>query len=123
LPHTKRIFESLQSEHVPLLHFGTNTAGLLKSFASVSCDVIGVDWRMPIAKAWKEIGSKKAIQGNIDPVLLLSDFSIIKKHVDMIFSSLPRREGYIFNLGHGVLQQTPVENLIKLTEYVHEISA
>ncbi len=119
LPFTKRIFENLNNSSVPLIHFGTNTAGLLTSFASVPCNVISIDWRISIQKAWKEIGYKKAIQGNLDPVLLLSDFSTIKRHVDEIFESLPTRDGYIFNLGHGVLPTTPVKNLIKLTEYVH----
>ncbi len=119
LPHTKKIFESLANKNVPLIHFGTNTAGLLSSFASVPCNVVSVDWRMSITKSWKEIGYTKAIQGNLDPVLLLSDFSVIKKHVDTIFASLPKKEGYIFNLGHGVLQTTPVETVIRLTEYVH----
>jgi uroporphyrinogen decarboxylase len=120
LPYTAKICQHLKSETIPLIHFGTNTAGLLKSFSSVACDVISVDWRITIDKAWKEIGYKKAIQGNLDPVLLLSDFSIMKKHVDHIFASLPQREGYIFNLGHGVLPGTPMENIIKLTEYVHQ---
>ncbi len=119
LPHTKKIFESLTSENIPLIHFGTNTAGFLTSFSDVDCNVISIDWRISIEKAWQQIGFKKAIQGNLDPILLLSDFSVIKKHVDEIFSSLPKREGYIFNLGHGVLQQTPVENIKRLTEYVH----
>lgn len=120
LPYSKQIFESLKSEKMPLIHFGTNTAGMLSSFAEVSCDVVSVDWRISIDKAWKEINYTKAIQGNLDPALLLSDFSIIRKQVDTIFSSLPKRDGYIFNLGHGVLQQTPVENLKRLTEYVHK---
>jgi uroporphyrinogen decarboxylase len=126
LPHTKHIFSSLRGEHdnarrgpIPLIHFGTNTAGLLTSFASVPCEVISIDWRISLAKAWKEIGYDKAIQGNLDPVLLLSDFSTIKKHVDEIFESLPKKEGFIFNLGHGVLPATPMENMIRLTEYVH----
>ena len=119
LPHTKRIFENLTDTSVPLIHFGTNTAGLLSSFASVPCQVISIDWRISIAKAWKQIGYDKAIQGNLDPVLLLSDWSTIKRHVDEMFASLPQREGYIFNLGHGVLPPTPMENIIKLTEYVH----
>jgi uroporphyrinogen decarboxylase len=119
LPYTKKIFNNLSSENVPLIHFGTNTSGLLTSFSEVACNVIGVDWRISIEKAWQQIGFKKAIQGNLDPVLLLSDFSVIKKHVEEIFSSLPKREGYIFNLGHGVLQQTPVENIKRLTDYVH----
>lgn len=119
LPYTKQIFESLTGLSVPAIHFGTNTSGLLTSFASVECQVISVDWRMSLPHAWKQIGYTKAIQGNLDPVLMLGDFSVIKKRVDDIFSSLPKKEGYICNLGHGVLPQTPVENLIKLTEYVH----
>lgn len=119
LPFTKRIFVNLANLSVPLIHFGTNTAGLLTSFASVPCNVIGIDWRISIEKAWRQIGYKKAIQGNLDPVLLLADFDIAKKHVDEIFKSLPKKEGYIFNLGHGVLPTTPVENLVRLTEYVH----
>jgi uroporphyrinogen decarboxylase len=122
LPYTKQIFESLRTENVPLIHFGTNTAGILDSFASVDCDVISIDWRMPIATAWQQIGYEKSIQGNLDPVVLLSDFPTIKKHVDSLFSSLPKREGFIFNLGHGVLQQTPVDNIKRLTEYVHKKS-
>ncbi|HSW47608.1 MAG TPA: uroporphyrinogen decarboxylase [Candidatus Saccharimonadales bacterium] len=119
LPHVKIIFDALKSDTVPLIHFGTNTAGMLSAFSSVSCDVVSVDWRISITKAWNQIGQDKAIQGNLDPVLLFSDFSIIKKRVDDIFSSLPKSEGYIFNLGHGVLPGTPVANLQKLTEYVH----
>src|SRR5205814_6004659 len=98
---------------------GTNTAGLLSSFASVDCDVISLDWRISLDKAWKQIGDKKAIQGNLDPVVLLGDFDLIKKQVDAMFASLPKREGYIFNLGHGVLQTTPMDNIKRLTEYVH----
>jgi uroporphyrinogen decarboxylase len=119
LPYSQQIFKELKKISVPTIHFGTNTAGLLNSFASVECDVVSIDWRMPIAKAWQEIGYDKAIQGNLDPAVLLSDFSTIKKHVDALFNSLPKREGYIFNLGHGVLPETSVSNLKKLTEYVH----
>lgn len=117
LPYVKRIFKTLRQTKIPLIHFGTNTAGMLDSFASVDCDVVGVDWRVSIPKAWEQIGHDKAIQGNLDPVLILSDFGTIKQHVDTLFNSLPKREGYIFNLGHGVLQTTPVENLKRLTEY------
>lgn len=120
LQYSKKIFNELKSEKIPTIHFGTNTAGMLQSFALVKSDVVSIDWRMPLAKAWKEIKYKKAIQGNIDPVILLGDFEIIKKHVDELFESLPKQEGYIFNLGHGVLPATPVENLQRLTEYVHK---
>lgn len=118
LPYSKKIFESLHDGKIPLIHFGTNTGAFLKAFSSVKCDVVGVDWRVSLDKAWKEIGLKKAIQGNLDPAILLGDFSVIKEKVDQIFESLPKTDGYIFNLGHGVLPDTPVENLIKLTKYI-----
>ena len=119
LPYTKKIFSSLQEFSIPLIHFGTNTAGMLKAFSSVDCDVVSIDWRIPLSKAWEEIGYERAIQGNLDPAILLSDFSLIRKKVDRLFDSLPKKEGYIFNLGHGVLPPTPVKNIMKLTEYIH----
>lgn len=118
-PHSKRIFEEISKLSVPTIHFGTNTAGMLQTFSSVQCNVISVDWRVSIASAWKTIGYKKAIQGNLDPALLVGDFSLVKKRVDEMLESLPKSEGYIFNLGHGVLPATPVDNLLRLTEYVH----
>jgi uroporphyrinogen decarboxylase len=120
LPYSKKIFEELSDGKVPLIHFGTNTASFLEEFASVKCEVVSVDWRISISKGWQQIGLDKAIQGNLDPVILMADFPVIKKRVDEIFSSLPKKEGYIFNLGHGVLPGTPVENVIRLTEYIHE---
>jgi uroporphyrinogen decarboxylase len=120
LPYSKKIFAELSPKKIPLIHFGTNTAGMLQSFSSVKCDVVGIDWRIPVHKAWEEIGLEKAIQGNLDPILLEGDFSLIKKRVDEIFSQLPKKEGYIFNLGHGVLPSTPVDTIKKLTNYVHK---
>lgn len=118
LPHVQHIFKEIRKLNVPLIHFGTNTAGMLEQFSSVDCDVIGVDWRISINKAWQTIGPTKAIQGNLDPVVLLADWPTVQKHVDNIFDNLPQREGYIFNLGHGVLQATPVDTIKRLTEYV-----
>jgi len=123
LPYSRQIFKALagaQTEGalVPRIHFGTNTAAFLEDFAAVDCEVIGIDWRLALSAAWPRIGAGKAIQGNLDPAILLCDFDIIKKQVDRIFAELPRRQGFIFNLGHGVLPETPYENLIKLTEYV-----
>jgi uroporphyrinogen decarboxylase len=118
LPYSKKIFSTLKNSTIPLIHFGTNTAGMLEAFSSVECDAVSIDWRMPLAKAWEKIGYDKAIQGNLDPAILLGDFSSIKKNVDKLFDSLPKREGYIFNLGHGVLPATPFENIQRLTEYV-----
>ena len=119
LPYSKKIFEDLRSTNIPLIHFGTNTAGMLESFASVAADVIGVDWRIPLDIAWERIGSSKGLQGNLDPVLLTADWEVIKKHVDHMFDILPKKEGYIFNLGHGITPSAKVDNLIKLVEYVH----
>jgi uroporphyrinogen decarboxylase len=120
LPHTMDIFHRLRDVDVPLIHFGTNTAGLLTSFASVDCHVIGVDWRISLSDAWETIHYRKSLQGNLDPALLLGEFALVQRRVDEMFASLPKRQGYIFNLGHGVLPQTPLENLIDLTAYVHE---
>ena len=90
-----------------------------RDFADVDCEVIGLDWRVDIAQAKNVIGGK-AIQGNLDPVVLLGDEKIIKENVDRIFASLPSRNGFIFNLGHGVLPETDDRDLKKLVEYVHE---
>ncbi|HSX09657.1 MAG TPA: uroporphyrinogen decarboxylase [Candidatus Saccharimonadales bacterium] len=122
LPYTSHIFKSLKNKKIPTIHFATNTAAIFDSFASVDCDVISVDWRMPLAATWKELNYKKAIQGNLDPALLMADWPFIKKRVDEIFTSLPRTNGYIFNLGHGVMPSTPVETLKKLTDYIHSKS-
>ncbi len=120
LPYTSKIFAALNETSLPRIHFGTNTAALLKDFSSVNCEVISIDWRMPLATAWEQIGYEKGIQGNLDPAILFADFSFIKKRVDELFATLPKREGYIFNLGHGVLPRTPIENIKRLTDYVHQ---
>lgn len=122
-PYTQKICIELSNPRIPLIHFGVNTASLLSTFSHLTCNVIGVDFRVDISYAWKEIGLKKAVQGNLDPALLLADFPLIKKRVDELFDSLPKREGFIFNLGHGVIKDTPVDNLKRLTEYVHQIPA
>lgn len=121
LPHSQKIFTALRSSSVPLIHFGTGTAGFLDLFGSVDCDVVGVDWRISLDSA-RRILPGKALQGNLDPVVLLADFSVIKKKVNAIFKSIDDRTGYIFNLGHGVLPDTPLDTLIKLTDYVHSKS-
>ncbi len=119
LPYSKKIFKSLSRFKIPLIHFGVNTGAFLKLFSSLDCNVVAVDWRVSLDWAWKIIGYNKAIQGNLDPVIVLADFSVIKKQVDRIFREVGERPGYIFNLGHGVLPATPVKNLAKLVEYVH----
>lgn len=117
--YSERIFAQLKQTGIPSIHFGTNTSHFLHAFASVPCDVVSIDWRIPLREAWQEIGLHKAIQGNLDPVILMSTLPVIRRKVDDIFRSLPKRDGFIFNLGHGILPQTPLKHLIALTEYVH----
>jgi uroporphyrinogen decarboxylase len=119
LPYSQKIFAALSDLKVPRIHFGTKTAPFLEDFAKVESEVIGVDSEINIGAAWKRIGLNRAVQGNLDPKVLLSDWDTIEKEVDKIFYSLPKREGFIFNLGHGVLPETKVETLKKLTDYVH----
>lgn len=121
LPWSERIFKQLQRMNVPTIHFGTNTAHFLKDFASVNSSVVGVDWRVSIREAAELIGRRKAIQGNLDPSVLLAPFPIIRRKVDELSRELSDRRRYIFNLGHGILPQTPVENVERLVEYVHSI--
>lgn len=118
LPHVQRIFAALADSNVPRIHFGTDTAGLLSDFADVDCEVIGLDWRVDIARAKTLIGPK-AIQGNLDPTILLSEESTIHAKVDQLFATIPSQTGYIFNFGHGVLPETNDEKLKELVMYIH----
>lgn len=118
LPHVQRIFEELKAKNVPRIHFGTDTAAMLKDFANVDCEVISLDWRVDLSEAKKLIGNK-AMQGNLDPALLLTEQQNIENKVDQLFDSLSSRQGFIFNLGHGVLPETNDVKLKQLVEYVH----
>ena len=118
LPHVRRIFSSLKDEGVPRLHFGTNTAGILEHFADVDCEVVGVDWRMSLADAKKKVGSK-ALQGNLDPAMLLAPWETLKDSVDNMLKEVEPKRGYIFNLGHGMLPEADDRVVRKLVEYVH----
>jgi uroporphyrinogen decarboxylase len=118
LPYVKRIFSAFDGQTIPRLHFGTDTAGLLPDFSDVDAEVIGLDWRIDLPRA-KEIIGTKAMQGNLDPAALLGSWDTLQGKIDEIFTSLPDRTGYIFNLGHGVLPQTDDKQLKKLVEYIH----
>jgi uroporphyrinogen decarboxylase len=108
---------------VPVIHFGTETAGLLELLAEAGGDVIGVDWRIDLDVAWQRIGFDRAVQGNLDPVALFAPPAELRRQVERVLAAAAGRFGHIFNLGHGILPQTPVENVIALVEMVHEISA
>ena len=121
LPHSGRAIEIATSERdVPLIHFGTGTAGLLPLLKAAGGDVIGVDWRIDLAAAWNQLGDNVAVQGNLDPVILFAPVSEIKKQAARVLDSVTGKPGHIFNLGHGILQHTPVEHVAALVDFVHE---
>jgi uroporphyrinogen decarboxylase len=121
LPHSGRAIEIATSERdVPLIHFGTGTAGLLPLLKAAGGDVIGVDWRIDLTAAWNQLGDNVAVQGNLDPVILFAPVPEIKKQAARVLDSVTGKPGHIFNLGHGILQHTPVEHVAALVDFVHE---
>jgi uroporphyrinogen decarboxylase len=122
LPHVQLIFDGLKRERVPMIHFGTGTATLLKLMRRAGGDVIGVDWRINLDEAWTMLGSDVAIQGNLDPVALFAPTHEIERRVEDILRRAANRPGHIFNLGHGILPQTPVEHVAATVEMVHKLS-
>jgi uroporphyrinogen decarboxylase len=122
LPYTRAAIEAL-TPGVPVIHFSTGTAGCLKLLRAAGGDVIGVDWRINLDDAWSAIGYDVAIQGNLDPVALFAPRKEITERVREILNGAAGRPGHIFNLGHGILPETPVENVIAMVEAVHELSA
>ena len=119
LPHTKQILDAAQSTGVPVIHFGTSTATLLETMAEAGGDVIGADWRIPLDEAWDKIGHDRAIQGNLDPTLLLGPIDRMLEGADDVLRRAAGRPGHIFNLGHGILPETPVEHVQALAHFVH----
>lgn len=122
LPFSRQVIQNLREENVPIIHFGTGTAALLELMREAGSDVIGVDWRVNIDEAWNRLGDQVAIQGNLDPVALFAPLPELRKRIKEILQRAGNRPGHIFNLGHGILPQTPVENVIATVEMVHELS-
>jgi uroporphyrinogen decarboxylase len=123
LPHTTRIFHALRNSGVPLIHFGVSMTAMLGDVSSTGWDVIGVDWRMPLDDAWEIIGHDRAIQGNLDPALLLGPSDRLFAAASDVLTRAAGRAGHVFNLGHGVLPSTPLERVQELARYVHHTSA
>jgi len=121
MPHTKRIFDVVASR-VPTIHFGTGTTALFPELREAGGDVIGVDWRIPIDQAWDRIGHDRAVQGNLDPTLLLGPTPRLLNEARGVLDRVGGRPGHIFNLGHGILPSTPVEHVQLLARYVHDAS-
>jgi uroporphyrinogen decarboxylase len=121
LPRTAELVKALQKSRVPIIYFGTDSATLLSSMKETGAEVIGLDWRIPLDQGWKAVGSG-AVQGNLDPVLLFADWKEIKAGAGEILRRAGGRPGHIFNLGHGILPETPVENVKALARFVQEYS-
>ena len=122
LPHTRTLIAELKATGVPVIYFGTGTATLLDEIKQTRAEVIGVDWRIPINQAFEMLGSKFAVQGNLDPVALFAPEAELRRQARDVLKSAAGRPGYIFNLGHGILPDTPVENVLALVDEVHSYS-
>ena len=121
LPHTKSVIRGVTPE-VPVMHFGTGTATLLELMRKAGGDVIGLDWRVRLDEGWERVGHDVAVMGNLDPVVLFAKQDVLRAQAKKILEQADGRAGHIFNLGHGILPETPVENVIALVEMVHEFS-
>ena len=123
LEPTKRLINRLQNETgVPIIYFGTDSTTLLPSMSETGAEVIGLDWRVPLDEGWRTVGHKHAVQGNLDPVTLFATWIEVKQRAENILRLADGRPGHIFNLGHGILPHTPVDNVKNLAEFVHEFS-
>jgi uroporphyrinogen decarboxylase len=121
LPHTRATIAGL-TPGIPVIHFGTGTAGILRFLRAAGGDIIGLDWRINLDEGWDRIGYDVGIQGNLDPAALLASPKEIRRRVAEILKQAGGRPGHIFNLGHGVLPETPVENVVAMVQAVHELS-
>lgn len=119
LPHSRETIRMAREAGVPVIHFSTGTGGMLELIGEAGGDVIGIDWRVDIGEAWSRIGDKAAIQGNLDPLALLGPVTRMRQRAEAVLQQAGGRAGHIFNLGHGVLPDTPVEHVNDLVEFVH----
>ncbi|MCL4562429.1 MAG: uroporphyrinogen decarboxylase [Chloroflexi bacterium] len=122
LPYSQIIFRALKGAHIPAIHFGTDTSALLPMMREAGGDVIGLDWRVSLDQAWNMLGPDVGVQGNLDPAALFAPKPEIGRRVVSILEQAGGRPGHIFNLGHGVLPDTPIENVLTVIELVHEFS-
>jgi uroporphyrinogen decarboxylase len=128
LPHVTGMVKQLQKTGAPVIYFGTDSATLLPAMKETGADVIGLDWRIPLDEGWARLDHARpdnrcAVQGNLDPVLLFADWKELKSRAENVLRLAAGRPGHIFNLGHGILPETPVENVKNLARFVQEYSA
>jgi uroporphyrinogen decarboxylase len=119
-PYSRALIERIRAAGVPAIHFGTGAAGFFRELHAAGGDVMGVDWRINIDQAWMDISYRSAIQGNLDPAVLLAPLPELKARVHELLKRTGTRPGHIFNLGHGILPETPVENVKACVEIVRD---
>ena len=122
-PHRRHIFAALAGAGAPTIHFGTGAASFLELMAEAGGDVISVDWRVGLDDAWARVGHDRGMQGNLDPTRLLAGWPAVEEGARDVLRRAGGRPGHIFNLGHGVLPDSPPELLRRLVEFVHETTA
>ena len=122
LPHSRTVIAGVKPG-VPVIHFGTGTGSLLELMREGGGNVIGLDWRVRLDEAWQRVGHDVAVMGNLDPIALFANQEALRVQAKRILDQAGGRDGHIFNLGHGILPETPVENVIALVEMVHEMSS
>jgi uroporphyrinogen decarboxylase len=122
-PHVRGILQDVMTRHVPVIHFGVGTGMLLESMAAAGGTVMGLDWRVRLDVGWSRVGHDRAVQGNLDTCMLLAPRNAIQQRAKRVLDLAGARPGHIFNLGHGILPQTPVDEVRALVDFVHETTA
>jgi uroporphyrinogen decarboxylase len=122
-PHVRRVLADLETTGVPVIHFGTGTATLLEVMRDAGGTVIGVDWCTPLDRAWERVGHDRAVQGNMDSCALLADRAVAIRHAQRALDAAGGRSGHIFNLGHGILPETPVDNVRAVVDHVAQATS
>jgi uroporphyrinogen decarboxylase len=117
---TTELVQRIKAMGVPAIYFGVETASLLPAMSETGADVIGLDWRVPLEVGWKAVGAGYAVQGNLDPIALFAPEGVLKERVREVLDAAAGRPGHIFNLGHGIVPGTPVENVVRVVEWVKE---
>lgn len=122
-PHVSGILQDAQATGVPVIHFGTGTYHLLEAQREAGGTVIGLDWRTPLDEGWKRVGHDRAVQGNLDPTVLFAPKEVALRHATRVLEAAAGRPGHVFNLGHGILPETPMATVEAVVQHVHETSA